>query len=343
MVGMTVVSLMTGRPMVRLLSKARWCSSSAFTEEVKEMFHKAAMHQAELQSQMLAQGQMSAKRTKMLAQSLDDAAAERAQLREQVFNLSRDLRMLTHQIQSEQVGLRDRVQRKGVKGHGGQSRMSYRPSIEYAEKQPTHVCEMGHQSLAELAMSGNHCAQRERLLREIMAVKGISWGAAHDVLNNFDEYNERFYWAESLPYRIGISLAFIGATTGSLLVFWKPLAKLYADNVAGEDLPEGVADISEMTTNQVGTWTWSWMEPMIGTASFILLCCQFSRAQAAKMNMKTYGEHVLQWRANRLARRFPEYDRSMVRAWAKHMPRVGLNFFPIYEKDAGFKGPTSGL
>merc|ERR1719384_147128 len=211
--------------------------------------------------------------------------------------------------------------------------MSFRPSLGYAEKQPTHVCELSHQSLAELSMLDNHTAQRERLLREIMAVRGISWGEAHVELEKLDNYNEQFYWLESLPYRIGITGSIFIGVLGTLMVFNAPIAEWYAGAVAGEELPEGVKDIQELTTNQVGTWTWSWMEPMIGTASFILLCCQFGRAQAHKMNMKTYGEVVLQWRANRLANAFPEYDRSMVRAWAKHMPRVGLNFRPVYERD----------
>merc|ERR1712113_1137947 len=89
-------------------------------------------------------------------------------------------------------------------------------------------------------------------------------------------------------------------------------------------------------------WTWSWMEPMIGVASFVLLCCQFSRAQLRNMNMKTYGEHLLQWRAERLARSYPEYDRSMVKAWAKRMPRVGWNFFPVYQRYEGLKGLARG-
>merc|ERR1712113_908945 len=99
---------------------------------------------------------------------------------------------------------------------------------------------------------------------------------------------------------------------GSLMVFWKPVALWYGENIAGEELPEGVKDISELTTNQVGTWTWSWMEPMIGVATFVLLCCQFTRAQAAKMNMKVWSDFLLEWRGNRLAKRFPQYDSSIL-------------------------------
>ena len=46
---------------------------------------------------------------------------------------------------------------------------------------------------------------------------------------------------------------------GTFMVFCPPVALWYGENVAGEDLPEGMRDISEMTINQVGTWTWSWM------------------------------------------------------------------------------------
>lgn len=275
--------------------------------------------------------------------NLEQAMSQHQQLAEEVSKLNAELKKFQMQMNSDRIGMRERVQRKGVKGRGGQSRMSFRPSGEYAEKQPTHVCEMSHQSLAELSMLGDHCAQRERLLREIMAVKGISWGCAHEELAKLDNYNEKFYWLESLPYRLGVVGAIFTGVVGTLMVFSAPVAMWYAETFAGEELPEGVKDVSELTTNQVGTWTWSWMEPMIGTASFVLLCCQFGRAQAHKMNMKTYGEFMLQSRANRLAVAFPEYDRSMVRSWAKHMPRVGLNFTPVYERDVGMKGLTSGL
>merc|ERR1719420_788236 len=100
------------------------------------------------------------------------------------------------------------------------------------------------------------------------------------------------------------------------MVFCKPVAKWYGVQIVGEDLPEddiGQKEIEELTTNQVGAWTWSWMEPMIGTASFVLLCLQFARAQSVKMNLRPYTESMLRWRANRVARQFPQYDGSMVR------------------------------
>lgn len=351
--------------MVRLLAGNRFFSSSsqmAFAEasvdqsahcrgaflspeqlrEVKTRFEEAATHHADLQAQLLVQSQTNTKTTELLMQGLDSAIAERAQLKEDIDKLYTDLHALTAKMLKEQLGVRERVQREGVQGRGGQSRLAYRPTVEDAERQPTHVCEMSHQSLAELAMLGNHSAHRERLLREVMAVDGVSWEKAHEMLGKFDEYNEKYYWLESLPYRVGIPFNVLCVIGFTLMVFSKPVAVWYAENIAAEELPEGVTEVSEMTTNQVGAWTWGWNEPMIGVATFVLLCCQFARAQVSKMHMKTYGEHLLQWRAKRLARRFPEYDSSMVKAWAKHMPRVN-GFMPVYEKYEGTHGPCSGL
>jgi len=242
------------------------------------------------------------------------------------------------------VAMGKRLRGGAVRGRSKQSPLAYKaPTLEYAAQQPRHVSELSHENLAVLAMENNQCAQRERLLREIMAVEGISWGDAHEKLAKLGEAKAKLYWVETLPYRIGIFGAMIGGVMGTLLVFNKPIAQMYAEKIAGEELPEGVKDISELTMNQVGAWTWNWMEPMIGVASFVLLCCQFSKGQARQIHMRTYGECILHWRANRLAQMFPQYDKSMVRAWSMHMPRTGLNFSPIFERDIGMKGATSGL
>jgi len=312
-------------------------------DNVLETLRTLEAEGADLRAQIRVSNSLHRKRNDLLLTSLQHAQTERVELQEQLTQLTKDFHVMAETIQAESLSFRKRVQRKGIEGQGGQSRMAYRPEHNYALKQPTHVCELSHQSLAEMAMLGNHCSRRERLLREVMCVDGISWGQAHDVINKFDKFNERFYWIETMPYRIGITAAFLGGLASIALVFWSPVAVWYGLDVAGEELPDGVKDIDELTVNQVGTWTWSWMEPMIGTASFVLLCCQFIRGQAVKMNMRSYSEQLLHWRADRLCKAFPGYDQSMLRAWAKHMPQCGLHFFPTFERKLRQKGPSSGL
>merc|ERR1712032_23447 len=215
---------------------------------------------------------------------------------------------------------------------GAFSRDTFRPTMDMVEIQVNNTCQLDNDTLAVLALQGDIYARRERLLREIMLVDKVSWDDAHHRLIEMDVFCEQYYWLHTMPYRIGFSLAVVGAIGSCLLVFHKSLSMRYAVDVAGEELPEGVEDISEMTTNQVGKWTWGWMEPMIGTASFVLLCLQFGRAQAAKMKMYPYTEAMIAWRSNRLAAQFPQYDGAIVRVWAMTMPPVGFDMLPRYRR-----------
>merc|ERR1719221_1282886 len=203
--------------------------------------------------------------------------------------------------------------------------------------QPTHISQLSHGTVMQLALANNHSAHKERLLREIMQQEGVSWDDAHKRLNEMDVSNERNYWLLTMPYRVGIAAALSAAVASCVMVFYGPIVEAYACQVAGEGLPEGQEDVSAMTVNQVGTWSWSWMEPMIGTASFALLCLQFARAQAWKLNMRPYTESMLRYRADTLAGAFPQYERSVVRAWAKHLPKVKWNSLPNFRRFLGFK------
>jgi len=329
----------------------RWCGSSSENQcspssgsgRAQQAVQKAARIEADLDHARLACTNAESLRAYLEAAAIDReelrvkaelATAERAEMRRQMADLAENVRGLLDIIRRENVGHRQPASRReGMTGGGAASRMVNRPTLDFAVLQPSHVCELGHEALAELALSGNQAAHRERLLREIMAVDNTTWDNAHEVLVDMDRWNNDTYWLLALPYRIGIGCAIVLGCAGCTMVFYKPIALWYGLSIAMEDLPQGVESIDDLTTNQVGTWTWSWMEPMLGTASFLLLCCQFSRAQAKNMQMKPFTEMVGSWRATRLANAYGAYDRSIVRAWGKHMP----------QRNKGFKGPTSGL
>ena len=57
------------------------------------------------------------------------------------------------------------------------------------------------------------------------------------------------------------------------LVFQAEVATAFAQLVHAA--PE--APLESRAFANVGTWTWAWMEPMIGTASFSILCLQLLR------------------------------------------------------------------
>eukprot|EP00756_Hemistasia_phaeocysticola_P002718 Hpha_TRINITY_DN11845_c0_g1::TRINITY_DN11845_c0_g1_i1::g.1837::m.1837 len=206
------------------------------------------------------------------------------------------------------------------------------PNLAIADAQPRQYKELSNEALATLAAQGQrgmHAAHRERLIREIMRVDRCPWETAFKKLGEMDAANERIYWALTGPHRIGICVG-VGCGFASLpMVFSKPVAVWFALNFVGEtELPD---DLDEMTPFQVGAWTWDWMEPILGTASFVLLAAQFVRSLIKRMNTKPYTELVLSYRADRLSRLYPKYDRTIVRDWARYLPRVGIGFFPEYE------------
>ena len=70
------------------------------------------------------------------------------------------------------------------------------------------------------------------------------------------------------------------------------------------------------TPLEVSNWAWNWMEPSMGTASFVLLCMQWSRAQLQNIDAKPYTHMILNRRANRVSDEFPAYNRGIVREFS---------------------------
>lgn len=288
-----------------------------------------------------------------LHKRLDIASNERAELQRQVSllvqhsaQLTKHMELLTKGMQNpansetlmQSRASRIRTADRDLCGSLKENKPAdFRPLRHEVLDQPTHVSQVGNRDLFSLAMHGKHSAHKERLLREIMQVDGVTWEEAHDKLGEIDIANEKYYWLQTMVYRIGMTCAGTCALGGIALVFYPPVAEYYGVNVAGETLPEGVEHISQMTINQVGNWTWGWMEPMIGVASFVLLCAQFGRAQMWKLNMRPYTEYMLRSRANRLAKAYPNYERGIVRDWAKHIPVVNILSMPSYRRFLGFR------
>jgi hypothetical protein len=116
------------------------------------------------------------------------------------------------------------------------------------------------------------------------------------------------------PYQIGIVSAVVGGWLSLPLVFHYASAAKFNDMFVTCDPPEmGEAD----TFLEVGAWSWNWMEPPLGTISFFLLCMQFAREQRQVIGMKPFTERIKEHQANRLATAFPQYDDTIVRAYAE--------------------------
>lgn len=204
-----------------------------------------------------------------------------------------------------------------VEYQGGEYRV---PTVEHAADQPRKHRECDNETLYVMAADGEWGARRERLVREIMRVDGLSWAQARVMVDDdINQANDKFAFLVRLPYKIGVTSGLVASVTSIPLVFHRDTALWFNERFVHEDLPEGGLDDLD-TIWKVGSFTWNWMEPYLGTASFVLLGLQFTRIHMERLHWKPYTERVLSWRADRLADAFPQYNRSIVRDYSKADP-----------------------
>lgn len=117
---------------------------------------------------------------------------------------------------------------------------------------------------------------------------------------------------------VRIGAARRGLLAGPMVFNWR-VAVWFDRNFVAMDLPDP-HDVE--TTLEVGAWTWNYMEPILGTASFMLLAFQVARTQLMNAGLRPYRSFVYELRAQRVAREFPKYDERLVRDFAMQSARL---------------------
>lgn len=188
-----------------------------------------------------------------------------------------------------------------------------KPTLEMARAMPNRMCELSNDTLVVLAQQGHHSACGERLVRNVMAVDGVEYDIALQTTQKIREESNSVLWFATLPHQIGIAVAGGAAVASFPMVFHLPTVRL-CNLWVTTDEPEK-ADLE--TVWEVGAWAWNWMEPPLGTASFVLLALQFMRAQALNMDVHPYSDRVRVHRAARLVRLYPQYDMDALEDFAR--------------------------
>ena len=183
---------------------------------------------------------------------------------------------------------------------------------------PRRFSEYDDGTLVIMAAQGVHGAFKERMLREVMRADGVEYGEAYAVLGELNRANEQMTWLFKLPYQVGIASTLVFGLAAVPCVFHRETALWFCEAFVGEEIPKDPEVLDTMF--KVGTWTWQWMEPAIGTASFVLLAFQLIRSHMQKIDLKPFGSYIESRRADRLARKFPRYEREIVRDYAKSDP-----------------------
>jgi hypothetical protein len=184
-----------------------------------------------------------------------------------------------------------------------------------AKAMPRAYSEMSNESLLVFSAQEDFGANRERLIREIMFVDHVTWDGAQTRLEEMEKANKEMMFWGTLPYKVG----FVGSVT--LAVASIPLC-FHLNTVLWFNENYVTADVAEPkdleTWLEVGSWAWSWMEPPLGQFSFFLLCFAFARNQLINLGKKPYTDWLKNFRAERLKKKYPQYDADIVADFAVH-------------------------
>merc|ERR1719291_992286 len=188
------------------------------------------------------------------------------------------------------------------------------PSLTAARAMAVSMRENSNDTLIILAELGSHEACAERLIRDIMRVDSIEWTEASNLLVEIDQANYTMFQQAIFPYMGLIGIAITSGIISIPMVYNKEIAEFVNHYfvLGGAEEPENLKTIWE-----VSGWSWNWMEPLLGTASFTILCIQLTRSMMEDIGMMAYHERMKVWVADRLAAKYPQYDSGLIRAFAK--------------------------
>jgi len=182
---------------------------------------------------------------------------------------------------------------------------------------PTKYKDFPNGVLISASVRGDQDANQERLLRNIMAAKEISWEESQSELKSIIASNRQGLFLATLPYKLGITGALVIGIGSVPMIFDLNTVLWFNELAVTSDIPE---DKDLETPLEVGSWAWNWMEPPLGHMSFFILCMQYARNQLENLGTTPYTKWFLQKRAERIIAEYPLYNRQILGAFSKGDP-----------------------
>merc|ERR1712228_672897 len=131
-----------------------------------------------------------------------------------------------------------------------------------------------------------------------MAVDNVPYDDACVVFDQIEKSNLKHMSIKAIPYQIGIGVGMTAAAVSFPLVFHYDTVAWFNEAFVTADVPEP-KDLE--TWLEVGSWSWNWMEPVLGQLSFFLLCLAFARSQFQTLGIQSFTEQIKMERALALA------------------------------------------
>jgi len=168
-------------------------------------------------------------------------------------------------------------------------------------------------------------AHEERMFREIMKKEQCSELEAIKIIHRiFFETTDRLKKSMVLQ-RAGLCMVSVAGIGCIPLVFDKSTALWVNSNWVGLPVEEDID-----TALAVGAWTWNWMEPVMGTFTFVLLAAQVAKQFMKNLGMHPYKEYMRHKRVQAIQKEFPQFDPVITRSFVRCIDTQTIKWLRYY-------------
>uniref|UniRef100_A0A7S1ZDC1 Uncharacterized protein n=1 Tax=Trieres chinensis TaxID=1514140 RepID=A0A7S1ZDC1_TRICV len=189
-----------------------------------------------------------------------------------------------------------------------------KPTLAYVKAMPMDYSSMRHEQIFQLAAEGHAGARQEMLIRTIMATDSVEYDDAVKTFEKIAADNRKGMFWQYMPHKLGFFSAITAGTLSIPLVFHYPTVEKFNELYVTAEVPQP-SDLD--TWLEVGSWSWAWMEPLIGQASFFLLAMAFARAQLINMGIKPFTGYLRDRRAQLLVKKYSKYQPTVLEAFSR--------------------------
>lgn len=189
-----------------------------------------------------------------------------------------------------------------------------KPTLEYAKKLSKTFASMTNEQVLHFAELRIPEACRECIVRDVMSVDQVEYDEAMKVFKEIAKTNREGMLQSSFPFYFGLGISGFAGYASIPLVFELNTVEWFNHNFVTAEMP-GPVDLE--TPLEVGSASWSWMEPLLGQISFFLLCMQFARAQMQNLGIRPYFHWQQERRARYLVKTYPQYDPEFLAMYSR--------------------------
>ena len=189
-----------------------------------------------------------------------------------------------------------------------------KPTQNYASEMSASYSSLPNEIILHMCIAMDPGAHAEALRRNIMKVDVVSYDEAEMTLNDIKKEIERSTAIHEIPYKVGLGSSLVAGFVSIPLVFHHGSALWCHDLFITAEIPDAV---DRETFLEIGSWSWAWMEPVLGQISFLLLTLQFARSQLLNLGIRPYGGFVKRKRAQMLIKMYPQYCPSLLTYFAE--------------------------